>query len=243
MNDRTSRIAACNRCQRGVACLPSRLTSCFLGRAGARTGAGLVASFLAARSRSAGMNDAYAWGIWKTFNVMALTGTRLRPFAIGMAAWVFNRQKLHVVMRTALLSGFLFYASGLMLLGFDVGRPWNFWNVILPWRWNPHSPMLEVAVCMPVYCDVPGCWKTSAGSGLFTTQAAPRPGALSAMGRPVMRRIYPFMFTGAYVLPLCTSLRWAGCCCWPATRSTLLADAVAPLLYLLAAAFCADWAS
>src|SRR5208337_1821067 len=60
-----------------------------------------------------GMNDAYAWGIWKTFNVMTLTA-----------------------------------------LGFDVGRAWNFWNVVFPWRWNSGSAMLEVAVCMPVYCGI-----------------------------------------------------------------------------------------
>jgi len=68
-----------------------------------------------------GMNDTYAWGIWKTFNVMTLTALGSGPLAIGMAAWVFNRREPHVVMRTALLSGFLFYATGLVALGFDVG--------------------------------------------------------------------------------------------------------------------------
>ena len=101
-----------------------------------------------------GMNDAYAWGIWKTFNVMTLTALGSGPLAVGMAAWVFNRHKLHVVMRTALVTGFLFYATGLIALGFDVGRAWNFWNVLLPWRWNSGSAMLEVAVCMPVYCAI-----------------------------------------------------------------------------------------
>ena len=32
-----------------------------------------------------GMNDAYAWGIWKTFNVMTLTGLGSGAFAVGMA--------------------------------------------------------------------------------------------------------------------------------------------------------------
>ena len=99
-----------------------------------------------------GMNDAYAWGIWKTFNVMTLTALGSGPLALGMAAWVFNRQKLHVVMRTALVSGFLFYATGLLALGFDVGRPWNFYSAVLPWRWNSESAMLEISICMPLYC-------------------------------------------------------------------------------------------
>ena len=58
-------------------------------------------------------------------------------------------------MRTALLTSFLAYASGLMLLGVDVGRPWNFYWVFTPWRWNLHSPLLEVAVCMPTYAMFP----------------------------------------------------------------------------------------
>ena len=45
-----------------------------------------------------GMSDAFAWGIWKTFNVMTLTALGSGPLAVGLAAWVFNRQKLHVVM-------------------------------------------------------------------------------------------------------------------------------------------------
>src|ERR1035437_10194458 len=99
-----------------------------------------------------GMNDMYAWGIWKTFNVMTLTALGSGPLAVGIAAWVFNRQKLHAVMRTALVSGFLFYATGLVALGFDIGRPWNFYSAILPWRWNSESAMLEISICMPLYC-------------------------------------------------------------------------------------------
>jgi len=48
------------------------------------------------------MNDV-CLGIWKTFNVMTLTALGSGPLALGIAAWVFNRQKLHVVMRTALV--------------------------------------------------------------------------------------------------------------------------------------------
>src|SRR5271167_192087 len=85
-----------------------------------------------------GMNDAYAWGIWKTFNVMTLTALGSAPLAVGMAAWVFNREKLHMVMRTALVSGFLFYATGLIALGFDVGRAWNFYSIVMPGAGTPN---------------------------------------------------------------------------------------------------------
>jgi len=39
-----------------------------------------------------GMNDAYGWGIWKTFNVMVLTALGSGAFAVGIAAWVFPPQ-------------------------------------------------------------------------------------------------------------------------------------------------------
>jgi Ni/Fe-hydrogenase subunit HybB-like protein len=187
-----------------------------------------------------GMNDAYAWGIWKTFNVMTLTALGSGPLAIGMAAWVFNRTKLHVVMRTALLSGFLFYAAGLMALGGDVGRPWNFWHVILPWNWNAHSAMLEVAVCMPLYCAIFLAFESLpmlleriyyTGNGRVKT-------ILLRWG-PKLRRVYPYMITGAYVLPLMHQsslgalLLLAGNKINPLWQSPAL-----PLLYVLAAFVC-----
>src|SRR5262249_47427012 len=88
---------------------------------------------------ASGMNDAYAWGIWKTFNVMTLTGLGSGAFAIGICAWIFKKNKLHTVMRVALLTSFLAYLSGLIMIGIDVGRPWNVFWLFTPWNWNPHS--------------------------------------------------------------------------------------------------------
>ena len=196
-----------------------------------------LARFFSPLAPFSGMNDAYAWGIWKSFNVMTLTALGSGPLAVGMAAWVFSREKLHVVMRTALVSGFLFYATGLIALGFDVGRAWNFWNIILPWRWNVHSAMLEVAVCMPLYCAVflgfenlPMVLERFYYTGSDVTR-----GSLQRWA-PALRHIYPFMITGAYVLPLMHQsslgglLLLAGDKIDPIWQTPLL-----PLLYLIAA--------
>src|SRR5437660_1378456 len=102
-----------------------------------------------------GMNDAYGWGIWKTFNVMVLTALGSGAFAVGIAAWVFRRKRLHSLMRMALLTSFLAYACGLLLLGIDAGRPWNFYWIVFPWKWNLHSPLAEVAICMSIYAMIP----------------------------------------------------------------------------------------
>jgi len=188
----------------------------------------------------AAMNDAYAWGIWKTFNVLTLTALGSGPLAVGMAAWVFNRKKLHTVMRTALVSGFLFYSTGLIALGFDVGRAWNFYNILFPWRWNTHSAMLEISFCMPVYAalflafeNLPLVMERFYYTGTDATKAFLRKCA------PPLRRIYPFMVTGAYVFPLMHQsslgglLLLAGDKIHPLWQTPFL-----PLLYLLAAGLC-----
>jgi Ni/Fe-hydrogenase subunit HybB-like protein len=189
-----------------------------------------------------GMNDAYAWGIWKTFNVMTLTALGSGPLAVGMAAWVFNRHKLHVVMRPAVVTGFLFYATGLTALGFDVGRPWNFWSIMLPWRWNSESAMLEVAVCMPVYCaaflafeNVPLVLERFYHTGNEVTKER-----LRRLSR-ILRPIFPIMITGSYVLPMMHQsslgglLLLAGDKVHPLWQTPFL-----PLLYVLAACVAGD---
>jgi Ni/Fe-hydrogenase subunit HybB-like protein len=187
-----------------------------------------------------GMNDAYAWGIWKTFNVMTLTALGSGPLAVGIAAWVFNRRKLHVVMRTALVSGFLFYATGLFALGFDVGRPWNFYSFVLPWRWNGESAMLEISICMPLYCAVfllfenlPLILERYYYTGTDQTQAVLRGIA------PFLRKIYPFVIVGAYVLPLMHQSSLGGLLLLAGNKiNPLWQTPFLPLLYLLAAGLC-----
>ena len=66
-----------------------------------------------------GMTDYYAWGVWKTFNVMTLTALGTSGLSVGVAAWVFGRKDFHVVMRTALVMSLAFYLSGLLALGID----------------------------------------------------------------------------------------------------------------------------
>jgi Ni/Fe-hydrogenase subunit HybB-like protein len=186
------------------------------------------------------MNDVYAWGIWKTFNVMTLTALGSGPLALGMAAWVFNRQKLHVVMRTALVSGFLFYATGLIALGFDVGRPWNFYSALMPWRWNSESAMLEISICMPLYCAV-----------FLSFEILPlilervyytgndRSRALLSRIAPILRKAYPFVIIGAYVIPLMHQSSLGGLLLLAGTKiNPLWQSPVMPLLYLIAAVFC-----
>jgi Ni/Fe-hydrogenase subunit HybB-like protein len=135
-----------------------------------------------------GMNDDFAIGVWKTFNVMALTALGSSALGVGMATWLFNQKQFHVVMRTALSSSILFYGTGMFALGFDVGRPWNFYHVLLPWHWNSHSALLEVSVCMTAYVAIFLLYENL-------------PALLPEKWFKRIQPAYPYMVAGAFLLP------------------------------------------
>jgi Ni/Fe-hydrogenase subunit HybB-like protein len=148
-----------------------------------------------------GMNDAYGWGIWKTFNLMVLTALGSGAFAVGIAAWVFRRKRLHSLMRMALLTSFLAYACGLLLLGIDAGRPWNFYWIVFPWRWNMHSPLAEVAICMSIYAMIPLAVENIPPvlERLWYFDSRLRPGVESIEKR--LHAFFPWIIAAAYLLP------------------------------------------
>ncbi len=187
---------------------------------------------------TSGMNDAYAWGIWKTFNTMVLTGLGSGAFAIGIAAWIFRRDQLHVVMRTAVLTSFLAYIFGLTMLGIDVGRPWNIYWIAVPWHWNLHSPLLEVAVCMSIYATIPLFLENFPPAIEYLYDRWPD---LPVNREKVEKMIvagYPFVVSLAYVLPAMHQSSLGALMLLGGSRvSPLWQTPFLPLLYVWAAAF------
>ncbi len=187
-----------------------------------------------------GLNDAYAWGVWKTVNVMALTALGSGGMAVGVAAWFLFRKRLHSVMRVALMTSFLFYFAGMVGLLVDMGRPWNIWNAFLPWRWNTESALWEVSVAMPLYCFFFLAYENSPTVvERFWYTGSPKTRAFIERWRPRMRRIYPYMIAGAYVTPMMHQsslgalMTLAGDKVYGLWQSPLL-----PGLYLFQAAIC-----
>ncbi|MGN6184731.1 MAG: NrfD/PsrC family molybdoenzyme membrane anchor subunit [Thermoanaerobaculia bacterium] len=149
-----------------------------------------------------GMNDDYAWGVWKTFNVMTLTALGSGGLAVALFCYVFGRTQLHSVMRPAVASSFLFYATGMFALVIDVGRPWNMYNMAFPWTWNLHSSLFEVALCMSAYVVIFLLFENLT----YVVDQAILESDQTWRGRlrkwvPFFKKLYPWMVGGALLLP------------------------------------------
>ena len=233
-----------NRWQRGVPVYETKVvTPWFLLFAAlfvVGTAIGLTRLLGSALGPFSAMTDAYAWGVWKTFNVMALTALGSGALAVGLASWVLGRHHLHTVMRTALVTSFLFYATGLVGLLTDVGRPWNFWNMALPWRWNTESALWEVAFAMPIYCALFLLYENGpmVVEKLWNAKSD-RVRNFVRTWHPRIRKTYPFVVAGAYVAPILHQsslgglMVLAGHKVHPLWQTDLL-----PLLYLVQALIC-----
>jgi len=138
------------------------------------------------------------------------------------------------------VTSFLFYATGLLGIATDVGRPWNFWNILLPWRWNTGSAMWEISLAMPLYCFLFLAFENSpliVERIWFTGSEKQR--ASIRKWRPRLRRIYPFMIAGAFLVPIGHQSALGGLLVLAGDKvHPLWQSPVLPLLYLMQAAIC-----
>lgn len=98
------------------------------------------------------LNDRFPWGLWIGFDVMSGVALAAGGFTIAAAVHVFKLHRYHVLLRPAILTGFLGYVLVAAALLVDLGRPWNIWHPVL--MWNPHSVMFEVGWCVILYLTV-----------------------------------------------------------------------------------------
>jgi len=73
-------------------------------------------------------------------------------FCIVGAVYLFNVERLHSIVRPAVLTAFLGYLLFIVGLLFDLGRPWYIWHQLI--YMNPHSVMFEVGMCVMTYTTV-----------------------------------------------------------------------------------------
>ena len=118
---------------------------------------GLAAAVAAARfvyglGATTNLSDATPWGLWIGFDVMGGVALAAGGFIMTAAVYIFRLDRLHSIVRPAVLTAFLGYLAVAVGLLFDLGLPWNIWHMIV--FWNPHSPLFEVGWCVMLYLTV-----------------------------------------------------------------------------------------
>jgi len=98
------------------------------------------------------LNDAYPWGLWISFDVLAGVALAAGGFTMTAAIYIFNLKKFQPLLRPAKLSAFVGYLIFVVGLFFDLGRPLRIWHPMV--MWNPHSILFEVSWCVMLYTTV-----------------------------------------------------------------------------------------
>jgi Ni/Fe-hydrogenase subunit HybB-like protein len=180
-----------------VATLPVRLLAALFGV----TVAIVLWRFWVGLGPSTALSDGYPWGTWKVFNVIVLTALGSGGYATALLVYALNRWRYHPLIRMALLTSVLGYTTGIVALGVDIGRPWNFWRLAIFPGWNLHSVLLEVAVCITIY--VLFLWIEAAPPFLETWAKGPH-GRLRSFAlrvTPPLEKAFPWILAMAVVLP------------------------------------------
>lgn len=99
------------------------------------------------------LSSAYPWGMWIAFDVFTIPFSAV-AFTLAAVVHIFNQEKYHGLSRFTVLAGFLGYLMVVLVLVMDIGRWDQFYSVLMPWRWNLHSFMFEVALSITLYFGV-----------------------------------------------------------------------------------------
>lgn len=113
--------------------------------------AGIAARFFLGLGATTNMNDGYPWGIWIVYDVLVGTAIGTGGFLMAIIVYIFNKWEYHTLIRSAILTaGFGYTIAGASVI-IDLGRYWNFYQLLNPSIMNPHSALLEVALCIMGY--------------------------------------------------------------------------------------------
>jgi len=91
------------------------------------------------------LDQHFAWGIWKGFNVVTGVAFAGGAYVITFAVYVMNAERYHAIVRLTVLNAFLsytFYAGALML---ELGRPWKIMNPMIGNDFGYNSVLFLVA--------------------------------------------------------------------------------------------------
>jgi len=101
------------------------------------------------------LSDNTPWGIWIGFDLMCGVALAAGGYTVSSAVYLFGMKKYHSAVRPAILTGFLGYATVLVALVYDVGRPIRL-GLGYPFvvQQGTTSLLFEVGLCVALYLTV-----------------------------------------------------------------------------------------
>jgi len=110
-----------------------------------------LARFVLGLGGSTHLSDTYAWGLWIVFDLVWIA-IAAGAFATAGIIYVFRRDDLYSMGRSAVLLGLLSYSFVTVTLLADLGLPWHFWQLAV--QAPEHSAMFEVSWCVGLYVTI-----------------------------------------------------------------------------------------
>lgn len=98
------------------------------------------------------LDDTWAWGLWKGFNVLVLIAFGAGGFVSAAVIYLFGGDRYHAWALPTAFWGLLCYSFAGASLMVDIGIPWRIINPI--YMWPEHSLLFEVAWCVMLYITV-----------------------------------------------------------------------------------------
>lgn len=111
----------------------------------------LLARFALGLGGSTHLSDTYAWGLWIVFDLVWIA-VAAGAFATAGIIYIFRREDLYSMGRSAVLMGLLSYSFVTVTLIADLGLPWHFYQLGL--QAPEASAMFEVSWCVGLYVTV-----------------------------------------------------------------------------------------
>ena len=89
------------------------------------------------------------WGLWTGFKLV-FVALAASGYALTSAVYIFGMREYHPLVRPAVLAGFTGYTLFILILIFDLGRPWRlpYPFVVQP---GTTSALFEIALCVGLY--------------------------------------------------------------------------------------------
>mgnify|MGYP001814599187 FL=1 len=110
--------------------------------------------FIYGLGASTNLNNGYPWGLWVVLDIHITAAIGCGGYVLAFVIYIMNKGEFHTLIRPALLGSTFAYTLANLAAFVDIGRWWNFYQIMLPWNINLNSVMFEVAICMALYTAV-----------------------------------------------------------------------------------------